>query len=143
MVTITYDIPTLEDLPGVAGRIREDFGDHTVFLLYGTLGAGKTTLVQAICRDLDVVDEVVSPTYTIINEYKTMTDTMVYHVDLYRVGSLEEALQTGIEDYIYSGFPIFIEWPQVVEDIIPAKFVKLEFHSPPAGGRTIMAEPHV
>jgi len=142
MLKVTYDIAELSDLPPTAHRLWEDFGDFGVFLLYGELGMGKTALVQEICQILDVTGDVVSPTYTIINEYITTRGTMVYHVDLYRVKSLEEAINTGIEDYLFSGLPIFVEWPAIIEAILPLKFVKLVITEPYSGGRKIIAEPH-
>jgi tRNA threonylcarbamoyladenosine biosynthesis protein TsaE len=148
----TYQLDDLSGLDEVASRIWADFSDQHVFLLSGELGAGKTTLVQAIGRILGVVDEVVSPTYTIINEYKTESGSHVYHVDLYRIDTLEDAIQTGIEDYLYSGEPCFVEWPDIILAVLPSKFVKLEISINPSGpsqtneiqanGRTITAELH-
>lgn len=149
----TYQLSSLAELPGLAEKFWADFGDQTVFLLSGGLGAGKTTFVQAVCRLLGVVDDVVSPTYTLINEYRTDSGSHIFHADLYRVENLQDALQTGIEDYLYDPAVCFIEWPRVIEAILPAKFVKLEITIDPsvpaqnaegqAKGRIITAELHV
>jgi tRNA threonylcarbamoyladenosine biosynthesis protein TsaE len=148
----TYYINTLSDLPIVATQIWADFGEQTLFLLSGDLGAGKTTLVQAFGAILNVADDVVSPTYTVINEYKTHDGRYIYHVDLYRIETLEDAIQTGIEDHLYSQSPCFVEWPAIIEAILPPKFVKLEISINASGpsqtnagqpiGRKITAELH-
>lgn len=137
-----YSISSLDELSKVAARIWKDLGEYRVFLLSGGLGAGKTTLVQAICDHLGVVEEVLSPTYTIINEYRDGRDQPVYHADLYRLQSLEEALETGIEDYLFSGHPCFVEWPDLIVPLMPAKFVKLAIDRAPSGGRNVIAEIH-
>jgi tRNA threonylcarbamoyladenosine biosynthesis protein TsaE len=133
---------SLEDLLAVARGIWTDLGKHRVFLLSGGLGAGKTTLVQAICEHLGVVEEVVSPTYTIINEYRDGNGEPVYHADLYRLNSLQEAYETGIEDCLFSSYPCFVEWPELIDPILPSKFVKLAIERTPSGGRNVIAEIH-
>ncbi len=91
---------------------------------YGKMGSGKTTFIKALTKQLNVIDEVVSPTFAIINEYKTKKGENIYHFDFYRLKAMEEALQIGTEEYLYSDNWIFIEWPQIIEDILPEDFLK-------------------
>lgn len=138
-----FSIDTLDLLETAAAGCLKDFSAHSIFLLSGNLGAGKTTLVQAFCRQLEVTDEVLSPTYTIINEYRRSNGGTVYHADLYRLNSMEEALETGIEDYLYTGEPCFIEWPDLIRPALPPKFVTLDLTLEPATGkRTLTATSH-
>lgn len=137
----TYNLGSLREIDTVAAQILNDFPDFRVFLLSGNLGAGKTTLTQAFCRCLEVMDEVVSPTYTLINEYMTVNGNNVYHADLYRVKNTAEAIDTGIEDYMESGSYCFIEWPEILEPVLPHKFVKLDIRNN-SGNRIITAEPY-
>jgi tRNA threonylcarbamoyladenosine biosynthesis protein TsaE len=117
---------TLESLHEVSGQILQAFPDSRVFALYGRMGAGKTTLVKELCRKLDVVDEVQSPTFSIINEYKTKGSESVFHFDFYRINKIEEVFDIGYEDYVYSGSYCFIEWPELAEDLLPEGTVRLE-----------------
>lgn len=138
-----FVLPSLDKIDTVAAEILDTFNGYKVFLLEGDLGAGKTTLTQAFCKYLKVNDDVVSPTYTIINEYLTSTNEFVYHADLYRLNSLHEAVETGIEDYLYSKRYCFIEWPQIISEILPFKFVKLVIRNQndqSNSGRKIIAE---
>jgi len=93
-----------------------------VWLIHGEMGAGKTTLIKAICAQLGVEDNVTSPTFSIINEYRTATEP-VYHFDFYRVRTLKEALQAGVEDFFYSGHYCFIEWPEIISPILPGQYL--------------------
>jgi len=97
-----------------------------VFCFYGNLGAGKTTLIKLICEHLKVIDSISSPTYPIINEYKTADNKIIYHIDLYRLKSIEEAMNIGIEDYLFSDHLCFIEWPDNFESILPDNHIKIK-----------------
>jgi tRNA threonylcarbamoyladenosine biosynthesis protein TsaE len=119
-------ISTLESLPSVAKQVLDAFPDSRVFALYGRMGAGKTTLIKELCRELDVADEVQSPTFSIVNEYKTAENDSVYHFDFYRINKIEEVFDIGYEDYVYSGSYCFIEWPELAEDLLPEGTVRLE-----------------
>ena len=99
---------TLESLSEVSGQILQAFPDSRVFALYGRMGAGKTTLIKELCHKLDVVDEVQSPTFSIINEYKTTRNESVFHFDFYRINKIDEVFDIGYEDYVYSGSYCFI-----------------------------------
>lgn len=131
--TKMYRIEGLDKLDDTARQVLQDFATEHLFLLSGDLGAGKTTLVQAFCRQLGVRDEVVSPTYTLVNEYRDADGKPIHHIDLYRLDTLDEAINIGIEDYVYSKAYTFIEWPGLIDDLLPSNFVKLEFAKPNGG----------
>ena len=117
---------TLTSLPEVSKRILDAFPESRVFALYGRMGAGKTTLIRELCRQLGVVNEVQSPTFSIINEYKTIASSLVYHFDFYRISKIEEIFDIGYEEYVYSGAYCFIEWPELAEDLLPEGTVRME-----------------
>jgi tRNA threonylcarbamoyladenosine biosynthesis protein TsaE len=132
------NIQTEADLVPAARKLLDSFPETRVFALYGSMGAGKTTFVKAICSLLGVEDIVQSPTFSIINEYKTKAGESIYHFDFYRIKNTGEVFDIGYEDYIYSGCYCFLEWPGLVEQIIPDDVVKVTI-SPVEGGtaRTI------
>lgn len=112
-----------QDLRVIAGELITACGDKRVVALFGEMGAGKTTFVRYLCQHLGVVDTVQSPTFSIINEYHTPCGDPVYHFDFYRIRKTEEVYDIGYEDYIYSGFWCFIEWPGLVDELLPADTV--------------------
>jgi tRNA threonylcarbamoyladenosine biosynthesis protein TsaE len=103
-----------------------------VFAFYGSMGAGKTTFIKAICHELGVADIVQSPTFSIINEYKTVEGDSVFHVDFYRIKKLEEVYDIGYEDYIYSGSYCFLEWPELIESLLPEDAIRVRITGQPA-----------
>ena len=121
-------IPSLDALPEAARRFMDLMGDYTVFTFTGDMGAGKTTFITALATALGVdPDEANSPSFAIANEYRSETTAeLIYHFDLYRLESLEEAMDIGFEDYLDSGALCLIEWPGVVEDILPDDTVAVE-----------------
>jgi tRNA threonylcarbamoyladenosine biosynthesis protein TsaE len=114
-----FTVKDIEELEPVADEIIQLANEYSIFCFYGDLGAGKTTLIKLICEKLNVVDTISSPTYPIINEYNTIDSRIIYHIDLYRLKSIEEALNIGIEEYLYSGNLCFIEWPDNFKSILP------------------------
>ncbi len=114
-----FTVKEIEELEPVADEIIQLANEYSIFCFYGDLGAGKTTLIKLICEKLNVVDTISSPTYPIINEYNTIDSRIIYHIDLYRLKSIEEALNIGIEEYLYSGNLCFIEWPDNFKSILP------------------------
>ncbi|MCH5596766.1 tRNA (adenosine(37)-N6)-threonylcarbamoyltransferase complex ATPase subunit type 1 TsaE [Niabella ginsengisoli] len=114
----------LNDIKRAAEWLLEQINDHKVIALHGNMGAGKTTLVSAVCRLLKVTDAVSSPTFSIINEYNyddNGADGSVYHIDLYRLKDEEEAIRAGVEDCLYSGGYCFVEWPERADGLLPPK----------------------
>ena len=97
-----------------------------VIAFYGPMGAGKTTLIKDLCHRMGVTDEVNSPTFAIVNEYVTTAGESVYHFDFYRIKKLEEAYDIGYENYFYSGNLCLIEWPELIEPLLPEKYVRVD-----------------
>lgn len=125
---------SLEDLSGVAQGIMAELPRGSVLALYGDLGAGKTTLVKALLRELGYAGEVSSPTYSLVNVYDLEGEDL-YHIDLYRLETVEEALDIDIESYLYPSTYTFIEWPQLVEDFMPEAYFTLQITSDGGLGR--------
>jgi len=115
----TFICAGLDSLDNIAAQILAHNPDARVMAISGQMGAGKTTFIQALCRQLTVEDTVTSPTFSIVNEYRTSTGNPVYHFDLYRLRKPSELLDIGYEDYFYSGNYCFIEWPEVAGEFIP------------------------
>lgn len=130
-------ITTIQDLPLVATEILKAHPDKKVFLFNGEMGVGKTTLIKALCQILGVEDEVSSPTFSIVNEYKG-TCGSVFHFDFYRLEDTEEAFNMGAEEYFFSQQYCLIEWPEIVDNLLPAsdKYVSIDIFVED-GARTI------
>ncbi len=121
-------ITSLDNIDAAAKEFVSLMGDETVYAFYGEMGAGKTTFINALCRALGVEDDTTnSPSFSIVNEYRSDTTAeLIYHFDLYRIESLEEAFDIGIEDYFDSGALCLLEWPERIEDLLPYDTVKVE-----------------
>ena len=117
-------IQSIDTIREAAREFIEKMGDHKVFAFYGKMGAGKTTFVKAICEELGVNDIITSPTFAIVNEYEAH-NASIYHFDFYRIKKIEEVYDMGYEDYFYSGGLCFIEWPELIEDLLPEDAVKV------------------
>lgn len=133
-------IPELSALQNSAELLLENFPEDRVFAFYGAMGAGKTTLIKAICRALGSNDNITSPTFALINEYSTGQQSIIYHFDFYRIKKLEEAYDLGYEDYIYSGNYCFIEWPEMIEPLLPEGIVEVRIREAERGIRIIEAK---
>lgn len=131
------EIDSLAGLKDAARKLIESFGDNKVFAFYGGMGAGKTTFIKAICRELGSSDNITSPTFAIINEYTTAVGALIYHFDFYRIKNIREAYDLGYEDYFFSGNYCFIEWPEMVEQLLPENIVKVEISVADSGRRVI------
>ena len=129
-------IQDLEHINEAAKAFVENTGDHTVFAFYGKMGAGKTTFIKAICEKLGVDDVITSPTFAIVNEY-SLTSDCIYHFDFYRIKKLEEVYDMGFEDYFYSGSLCLIEWPELIEEVLPEDAVKVTISENADGSRTV------
>ncbi len=121
------EIATAEALPQAAQEFASLMGDETVYAFYGEMGAGKTTFIRELCRALGVEEDLAnSPSFSIINEYRSDTTAeLIYHFDLYRLESVDEALEIGVEDYFDSGALCLLEWPERIEPLLPDDTVKI------------------
>ena len=119
-------INSLDELEIAAKELITVFSNDRVFAFYGKMGAGKTTFIQSICRALGSDDNVTSPTFALINEYNTANLDSIFHFDFYRIKDIEEAYDLGYEDYIYSGSYCLIEWPEMIDSLLPEKIVKVK-----------------
>lgn len=128
------------ELNKAARKLLEQFGEQRVFAFYGKMGAGKTTFIQAICRELGTSDNVTSPTFALINEYRTADMKSIFHFDFYRIKKLEEAFDLGYEDYFYSGNYCLIEWPEMIESLLPEKITQVKIEVLEDETRIISAE---
>ena len=134
-------IQSLEHIHEAARQFVEAMGDNTVFAFYGKMGAGKTTFIKAVCEELGVEDVVTSPTFAIVNEYRSATTgELVYHFDFYRIKKLEEVYDMGYEDYFYCGAVCFIEWPELVEELLPGDAVKVTIDEQADGTRLLVLQ---
>lgn len=134
---MTLLIPSPSELPSAARDFIASIGDRRIFAFYGKMGAGKTTFITAVCRELGVTEPVTSPTFAIVNEY-TSSDGPIYHFDFYRIKKLEEVYDMGFEDYFYSGALCFIEWPELIEDVLPEDAVTVQIKEEEDGTRAIL-----
>ena len=126
------------ELAQAARTFVQAMDQATVFAFYGKMGAGKTTFIKALCEALGVSDVVNSPTFSIVNEYRSdTTGELVYHFDFYRIEKIEEVYDMGYEDYFYSGALCFIEWPELVEELLPGDAVKVTVTEAEDGSRCI------
>lgn len=134
----TIQITSLDTIHEAAKEFIANMDDRTVFAFHGIMGAGKTTFIKALCEELGVEDVINSPTFAIINEYRSeTTGELIYHFDFYRINKLSEAEDIGTEDYFYSGALCFIEWPEKVEDLLPGDVVDVTITENPDGSRTV------
>ncbi|TAE84125.1 MAG: tRNA (adenosine(37)-N6)-threonylcarbamoyltransferase complex ATPase subunit type 1 TsaE [Bacteroidetes bacterium] len=114
---------TLDSLPDAAKQIIAMAQDYKLWAFYGEMGAGKTTLIKAICKELRVNQAISSPTFSLVNEYKSTDNQTIYHFDFYRIKSIEEVYDIGYEDYFYSGNLCLIEWPEKVEELLKVETI--------------------
>jgi len=136
-------INDLEHIREAARTFIEAMGDRNVFAFYGQMGAGKTTFIKAVCEELGVDDVVTSPTFAIVNEYTTspsgtLGEVPIYHFDFYRIKKLEEVYDMGYEDYFYGDGLCFIEWPEMMEELLPDGATKVQITENPDGTRTVI-----
>jgi tRNA threonylcarbamoyladenosine biosynthesis protein TsaE len=112
-------------LTAAAKELIEQSGENKIFAFYGSMGAGKTTIIKAICKTLGAVDIVSSPTFTLVNEYKTSSGESLYHIDFYRIRKQEEVYDFGIEEYLTGDSYCFMEWPELIEEILPEETIRV------------------
>jgi tRNA threonylcarbamoyladenosine biosynthesis protein TsaE len=151
-------IDNIENIRQSAREFVSQIDDRRVFAFYGKMGAGKTTFIKAICEELGVKDVITSPTFAIVNEYRTPSKpprgeacgaavlprggdrggAVIFHFDFYRIKKIEEVYDMGYEDYFYSGALCFIEWPELIEDLLPDDAVRVTITEQEDGSRTVM-----
>lgn len=136
---IEISIPSLDGIAGAAREFVVQIGTNRVFAFYGNMGAGKTTFIKAVCEQLGVKDAVTSPTFAIVNEYESDMGA-IYHFDFYRIKNLGEVMDLGFEDYAYSGNLCLMEWPELIEELLPENTVNVNISETPGGGRTVILD---
>lgn len=129
-----------EDLDRAAAEFLEKIGDNKLIAFFAPMGAGKTTFTTAICRALGVTDPVGSPTFAIVNEYMRADGEPMYHFDFYRINKLSEAMDIGLEDYLYSGCLCIMEWPENIEELLPEETLMISISVNPDQSRTLVWE---
>lgn len=119
------EIHSLEEINHIARKFLEAHPADRIFAFYGQMGVGKTTFIKALCEEMHVVDYVTSPTFSLVNEYQTIDSKPIYHIDFYRTNNIQEVFDLGYEDYFSSGEYCFIEWPELIESLLPPITVKV------------------
>ncbi len=131
-------IKSISDIDRAANEFVAAMNDRKVFAFYGSMGAGKTTFVKAICEALGVKDTISSPTFAIVNEYEVEDNgDKIFHFDFYRIKKLEEVYDMGYEEYFYSNSVCFIEWPELIEDVLPLETVRVDIREDENGERVV------
>ncbi|MDO5488706.1 MAG: tRNA (adenosine(37)-N6)-threonylcarbamoyltransferase complex ATPase subunit type 1 TsaE [Bacteroidaceae bacterium] len=130
-------INSLDGIADAARQFVDAMGENKVFAMFGPMGVGKTTFIKAVCEVLGVQDTITSPTFAIVNEYWTDSGEQIFHFDFYRIRKVEEAYDMGYEDYIYSGAVCFLEWPELIEELLPDDAVRVTLTEEEDGTRTI------
>lgn len=134
--------PGLETLPLIARKILLTFKGRRVFAFSGSMGAGKTTLIQQLCNQLGVEDFAVSPSFSLVNEYRDPQEEPVYHFDFYRINEIKEVFDMGYEEYFFSGHYCFIEWPEKITELLPPDCVYIRIDElPDPGARSFEFDP--
>lgn len=140
-------IKNLDEMGEKARLFIDEIGEQRIIAFYGSMGAGKTTFIRALCQELGVTEPVTSPTFAIVNEYEVVDDQLsihqssikkVFHFDFYRIRRLEEAYDMGFEDYLYSGSLCLIEWPELIEELLPAETVRVSITVEDDGSRKLV-----
>ena len=138
----TFSSVTLDDLTRVAIAVAEYVKQYKVWLFHGEMGAGKTTLIKEVCKAIGVVDNMSSPTFSIVNEYATKDHQKVFHFDFYRIKNEAEAVDIGTEEYFYSNHPCFIEWAEKIPSLIPLTHAEVSIQVEDDIHRTIVLSVH-
>ena len=130
-------IDSLENIHIAAKEFIANMGNGKVFAFYGKMGTGKTTFIKALCEEMGVEDVITSPTFAIVNEYTSGEGSPIYHFDFYRIKKVEEVYDMGYEDYFYSGNLCLLEWPELIESLLPEDVTKVSIVTEPDGTRTL------
>lgn len=138
---ISIEIKSIETINESAQKFIAQMGDRSIFCFNGKMGAGKTTFIKSICETMGVKETVNSPTFSIVNEYEAADGRIIYHFDCYRINKLQEALDLGAEEYLYSGKLCFIEWAENIAPILPYWMVNVNIEEVENGKRIITILP--
>ena len=130
-------INSLDNIHEAAKQFIKNMGNGNIFAFYGKMGAGKTTFIKAICEELGVEDVITSPTFAIVNEYTTKGGEPIYHFDFYRIKKIEEVYDLGYEDYFDSGHLCFLEWPELIKDLLPEDTTRVTINVEEDGSRIV------
>ena len=130
-------IDSIDNIREAARQFVSSMGEASVFAFYGSMGAGKTTFIKAVCEELGVEDVITSPTFALVNEYTSGNGDPIYHFDFYRIKKLDEVYDMGYEDYFYSDSLCFLEWPELIEEILPDDAVKVTITEMGDGSREV------
>ncbi|MDY4667841.1 MAG: tRNA (adenosine(37)-N6)-threonylcarbamoyltransferase complex ATPase subunit type 1 TsaE [Prevotella sp.] len=130
-------IKSLDNIQEAAKTFLQNMGNARVFAFYGKMGAGKTTFIKALCEQLGVEDVITSPTFALVNEYTSGKGEPIYHFDFYRIKKIEEVYDMGYEDYFYSGNLCLLEWPELIEGLLPEDAVKVTITEKEDGSRIL------
>ncbi|MBF0953612.1 MAG: tRNA (adenosine(37)-N6)-threonylcarbamoyltransferase complex ATPase subunit type 1 TsaE [Alloprevotella tannerae] len=133
----TIQIQSEADLTQAARSFIAAMKDRTIFAFYGKMGVGKTTFIKALCQTLGVEDVITSPTFSLVNEYTDSEGNSIFHFDFYRIKKLEEVYDMGYEDYLYSGDVCLLEWPELIEQLLPEDTVRVNLTENADGSRTL------
>lgn len=137
MKEYTITINGIEDYPQAAHEFVELLDKGRIFAFYGKMGSGKTTFIKSICEELGVEDSINSPTFAIVNEYEDRNQNTIYHFDFYRIKSIEEVYNMGYEEYLYGDAICFMEWPELIEELLPEETVKVFVEETEGGARSV------
>lgn len=136
-ITMKLTIKNIDTIHETAREFINEIGEHRVLAFYGKMGAGKTTFIKALCEEMGVEDVITSPTFAIVNEYTDGEQNPVYHFDFYRIKKLEEVYDMGYEEYFYSGDLCLMEWPELIEDLLPEDTLRVTISENEDGQRTV------
>ena len=134
---VKIEIDSLDNIKTAANKFLQIIGDRKIFALNGKMGAGKTTFIKAVCECLGVCETINSPTFSIVNEYSTSDKQIIYHFDFYRINKIEEAMEIGVEEYLYSGQLCFLEWSENIAPLLPDDYVAVEITEQDNGKRIV------
>jgi tRNA threonylcarbamoyladenosine biosynthesis protein TsaE len=133
---------TINELPDVTKSVLGYGKDFNVWVLKGDLGAGKTTFIQEVAKQMGIKEHISSPSYALINEYLSPSAQKVYHFDLFRINTIAEVLDIGIDEYLESGSFCFIEWPEIAESLLPSRYLEVQIQNPENELRVINIQKH-
>lgn len=137
MKKVYFELESLDKIHEAARYFLNAVGDANIFAIDGDMGVGKTTFIKAVCEELGVKDVITSPTFSLVNEYTDGKGEPVYHFDFYRIKKIDEVYDMGYEDYFYGGNLCFLEWPELIESLLPEDVTKVHITTEADGSRTI------